>query len=374
MSVNWEWVATDAQLVDVMAAASGQHSVAIDTEFMRTNTFFPEVALLQICFGDTAWLIDPLAISDTAPISALFQNEQVLKVLHSASEDLEVFDQWLGVLPAPLCDSQKAAALLGKGFGMGYRTLVAMECDIDLPKGETRSNWLQRPLTDAQCDYAALDVIHLYALWHKLEQELHEAGRLEWLVDEGRVATDCRVTDGSDYYKRIKSGWKLDRRQLACLQMLSSWRETKARERNKPRSWIIDDQAVLQIAQLLPQSLNALRSSEVTLPDQALRRYGEDLVDVVAAAASLDESELPERMPAPLPTEFRGRAKALKSRARAIAQSLNLAPELLLQSKDYDILLRESIGQVVDVPAHWHGWRAHIVIEPLREFLAGADT
>ena len=199
MSVNWEWVATDAQLADVMAAASGQHSVAIDTEFMRTNTFFPEVALLQICFGDTAWLIDPLAISDTAPISSLFQNEQVLKVLHSASEDLEVFDQWLGVLPVPLCDSQKAAALLGKGFGMGYRTLVAMECDIDLPKGETRSNWLQRPLTDAQCDYAALDVIHLFALWHKLEQELHEAGRLEWLVDEGRVATDCRVTDGSDY-------------------------------------------------------------------------------------------------------------------------------------------------------------------------------
>jgi len=211
-------------------------------------------------------------------------------------------------------------------------------------------------------------------LWHKLEQELHEVGRLEWLIDEGRVATECRITDGSDYFKRIKSAWKLDRRQLACLQMLSNWREAQARERNKPRSWIIDDQAVLQIAQLLPQSLNALRGSEITLPGQALRRYGEAIVEVVAAAANLDESLLPQRMPAPLPAEFRGRAKALKSRARVVAESLNLAPELLLQSKDYDILLRESIGQVVDVPAHWHGWRAHTVIGPLREFLAGADA
>lgn len=372
--MNWEWVATDAQLAEVMVAASQQHSVAIDTEFMRTNTFYPEVALLQICFGDTAWLIDPLAISDTGPVSALFQNEQVLKVLHSASEDLEVFDQWLGVLPSPLCDSQKAAALVGKGFGMGYRALVAMECDIDLPKGETRSNWLQRPLTDAQCDYAALDVIHLYALWHKLEQELREAQRLDWLIEEGRVATECRITDGSDYYKRIKSAWKLDRRQLACLQMLSSWREAKARERNKPRSWIIDDQAVLQIAQLLPPSLKALRSSQITLPGPALQRYGDALVAVVAKVAAIDDSLLPQPMPAPLPAEFRGRTKALKSRARVIAESLNMAPELLLQSKDYDILLRESIGQVIDVPAHWQGWRAHTVIGPLREFLAGADT
>ncbi|MEP0202644.1 MAG: ribonuclease D [Halioglobus sp.] len=374
MSVNWQWVADDAQLADVMAAANQQQSVAIDTEFMRTNTFYPEVALLQVCFDDVAWLIDPLAISDTSPIRALFQNDNVLKVLHSASEDLEVFDRWLGVLPEPLCDSQKAAALLGKGFGLGYRALVAMECDIDLPKGETRSNWLQRPLTDSQCDYAALDVIHLFALWHKLEQDLRAAGRLEWLIDEGRIATGHRVTDGSEYYKRIKSAWKLDRRQLACLMMLSRWRETQARARNKPRSWIVDDQAVLQIAQLLPQSLTSLGSSEFTLQSQALRRYGEDLIQVVAEAVALDESALPQRMPAPLPAEFRGRAKALKSRARVIAESLNLAPELLLQSKDYDILLRESIGQDVAVPPHWNGWRAPTVIEPLRDYLSGGDT
>jgi len=371
--MSWQWVAHDAQLAEVMAAASANKSVAIDTEFMRTNTFFPEAALLQICFSDTAWLIDPLTITDSTPIKALFENPHVVKVLHSASEDLEVFDRWLGVLPAPLCDSQKAAALLGKGFGLGYRALVAMECGIDLPKGETRSNWLQRPLTDSQCDYAAMDVIHLFALWQKMEQELHAAGRLEWLVDEGRVATECRVTDGSDYYKRIKSAWKLDRRQLECLQMLSRWREDQARKRNKPRGWIVDDPTVLQVARLLPDSLNALRIGEFTMADQDLRRYGEAIVEVVAKAEAVDESLLPPKMPAPLSAEYRGRTKALKSRARVIAESLDLAPEILLQAKDYDILLRESIGQEITVPAHWLGWRANTVIGPLREFLAGGD-
>ena len=373
MNVQREWVDSDAKLADLVAQASHQQNVAIDTEFMRTNTFFPEVALLQVCFGDTAWLIDPLAISDTGPIRALFQNKDVLKVLHSASEDLEVFEQWLGVLPAPFCDSQKAAALLGKGFGMGYRALVAMECDIDLPKGETRSNWLQRPLTHAQCDYAALDVTYLYALWQKMERELRDMGRLEWLVDEGRVATEHRVTDGSDYYKRIKSAWKLDRRQLACLQMISSWRETEARVRNKPRSWIIDDQAVLQIARAMPQSPAELQGGEIALQHQALRRYGAAIVEVVDSAAALDESCLPQRLPEPLPPESRARIKALKSRARVIAESLDLAPELLLQSRDYEALLRESAGQDVQVPAHWLGWRAHVVIGPLRDFLAGAN-
>jgi ribonuclease D len=151
---------------------------------------------------------------------------------------------------------------------------------------------------------------------------------------------------------------------------VSSWREQEARSRNKPRSWIIDDQSVLQIAQMLPQTLEEL-GSQVTLHSQAMRRYGEALVEVAIAAGSLEESQLPERLPAPLPPEFRGRAKALKSRSRVIAQSLGMAPELLLQARDYDLLLRESIGQDVDVPPHWLGWRAETAIEPLREFLAG---
>ena len=151
----------------------GVDVVIVDTEFMRRNTFFPQVALVQLCFSGggadgTAWLIDPLCIDDPEPLARLLEDPAVTKVLHSASEDLEVFQSWLGVLPRPLFDTQKAAALAGMEFGMGYRALVLALCEEDLPKGETRSDWLQRPLTESQCHYAAQDVSWLLSVYRLL--------------------------------------------------------------------------------------------------------------------------------------------------------------------------------------------------------------
>ncbi|MFU8764790.1 MAG: ribonuclease D, partial [Haliea sp.] len=218
--MEWELIESDAALRDLLAAHAGAEAVAVDTEFMRTNTFYPEVALVQLCFGAKAWLVDPLPLTDLEPLRALLRDPRTVKVLHSASEDLEVFERWLGVLPEPLFDTQRAAALVNHGFGMGYRALVLDFEGVDLPKGETRSDWLQRPLTASQCEYAAQDVAHLLPVWRKLQGLCLAQNKLDWVLGDGADTLQAFRAETPNFAPRIKSAWKLDRRALGRLYAL----------------------------------------------------------------------------------------------------------------------------------------------------------
>lgn len=373
--MTWELIESDAALRQVLEQGAGSDVVIVDTEFMRRNTFYPQVALVQLCFpsgtdSEKAWLIDPLAIEDPSPLADLLTDPEVVKVLHSPSEDLEVFQNWLGVLPQPLFDTQRAAGLLGQGFGMGYRALVQEICDVDLPKGETRSDWLQRPLTESQCEYAAMDVNWLSPVWRKLHKSCVEQGKLDWLLADGVDASGVLATAAGDYYKRIKTAWKLSSRQLGALVAICDWREQTARSKDRPRSWIIDDKACMQLAQVDPGSWSELKAG-VDLPPPAQRRYGEVLLEILAAQRNVPEAELPPRLPGPLNAGQRDRLKKLKERSRKLAEGLGMAPEILLPGKDYELLLREAAGEDIRVPPHWEGWRLDKVISPLRDALAG---
>ncbi|MCB1706117.1 MAG: ribonuclease D [Halioglobus sp.] len=372
--MNWQLIESDAALQHLLSQMTGSKVVMVDTEFMRRNTFYPEVALVQLCFvGDeagskTAWLIDPLTIEDTTPLAALFTDAAVLKVLHSASEDLEVFQRWLGVMPQPLFDTQRAAALLNIGFGMGYRALVQEICGVDIPKGETRSDWLQRPLTASQCEYAGLDVTWLLPVWRELYGQCERRDRLQWVLADGQDATATLGTDVDAYHKRIKTAWKLDRRQLGILSAVCKWREATAKSRDKPRGWIIDDPTCLWLALHDPDSTAALSDCQ-EMPPQVIRRYGEEILDVLAAQRTMDDARLPALLPPPLTAPQRDQVKRLKSQVRRMAAKLAVAPEALLASKDYELLLREAAGEEVDAPIQWQGWRRQVVLEPLRHFL-----
>ena len=375
--MDWQLIESDAELVELLARGADADVVVMDTEFMRRNTFFPQVALVQLCFvsgaaSGTAWLIDPLEIKDPEPLATLLTNPSVIKVFHSASEDLEVFQQWLGALPDPLFDSQRAAALVDLGFGLGYRALVDSICDIDLPKGETRSDWLQRPLTQSQCEYAAQDVIWLVKVYEHLISLCHDNERFDWVLQDGRDAASSLASNSNEYYKRIKNAWKLDSRQLARLIAVCDWRERTARLKDKPRSWIIDDKACLRLAQENPQDYADLKA-RVEMPPPALRRYGSSLLELLEGQGEPPESELPQRLPGPLDAAQRKQIKSLKQAVRTIAGELAMAPEVLLQARDYEALLRESEGHVVSEPLHWQGWRRERVIVPLRNLLAAGE-
>ena len=364
--MSWELVRTDDALEDLLALASEADAVAIDTEFMRRNTFFPQVSLLQMCFSDKAWLIDPLAIKELGSLVDFIVNPQVVKILHSASEDLEVFQQWLGVLPEPMFDTQRAAALLGRGFGMGYRTLVSDMCGVELDKGDQRSDWLQRPLTQSQCEYAAQDVTHLFSLWPALRDEAQSQGKTEWIYSDARDAGSTLASAAGGYFKKIKSAWKLDSRQLAALIAVCDWREDTARKRDKPRGWIIDDKACFELAQSGPTCHDELQP---LLPPPAMRRYGDTLLALLAQQDSLAESALPAKLPPPLSGEQRGQLKKVKQHGRSIAEALGMVPEAVLPSKDYELLVREAGGETVATPDQWIGWRKDCIVAPLRESL-----
>ena len=358
---SFHWVRDDKALEDMAALIAQQSFVAVDTEFRRRDTFYPEVALLQLAAAGQCWLIDPLTITDTKPLQALFGQTNLVKVLHSASEDLEVFERWLGVLPRPIVDTQKAAAMLGMGFGLSYRDLVRDLLRIDVAKDETQSDWLIRPLTQAQCQYAMQDVTFLAQCWPILEARAEACGHLPWILEE----SGGMVTGGRGPLAKFKSAWKLSPQQLAVLLDLIDWRESQARRRDRPRNWILHDKVIQDIAKKIPTSMPQLADSE-GMPAGVLRREGKQLVALIAAACERALSDPPTAIPAPANSRVRKLAKSLTPAMASLASELGMNVEILMPSRELEMLASFATGEgLLPRPAHWQGWRHSAVIKPL---------
>jgi ribonuclease D len=363
----YQGIDNNQQLAELVQRLGHSATVIVDTEFMRRDTFYPQAGLIQLCFSadpEQAWLIDPLPITDFAPLIGLFANPAVEKVVHSASEDLEVFQRLLGQQPLPLFDTQRAAAFVGLGFGLGYRALMLETAGIEIAKDETRSDWLRRPLTESQLSYAATDVVPLLPVYEQLRQRLLDVERLQWVLDDGAAAARAAGEATAPTYLRIKSGWKLPQRQLAVLRGLCDWREDRAQQLDKPRSWIIKDPLCLEIARSSPQTVDELRAI-TDMPHATVRKQGHRIIEVVSTALALDDSQLPPLLPPPLDASQRGRLKLLKQAAAAIATDWGLASEVLLPAKDYELMIRLGSGESVEAPERWSGWRQQSVVQPL---------
>jgi ribonuclease D len=373
--VDFELV-TDCEALSALLDRFGADDVVVvDTEFMRRDTYYPQAALIQLCFpGDpgTAWLVDPLEVDDFSPLRQLFDDSGVIKVLHSASEDLEVFQKFLGVLPRPLFDTQRAAAFAGLGFSLGYRALVEAVIGLELAKGETRSNWLARPLSDAQLEYAAADVIPLLPVYHHLREKLDGLGRSDWVLEDGATAITEATAPPAPSYLKVKSAWKLKPRQLATLVMLCEWRDERARKLDKPRSWILSDKVCLAVAQSLPATSGQLRGVS-DMPQAVVRKQGDVILDIVESARAMQDSELPAAMAPPLDAAQREQLKQLKKAAAELARGWQVEPAALLPAKDYELMVRLASGEEVERPERWSGWREKTVVEPLLDLVGTGD-
>jgi ribonuclease D len=367
LKVHYELIDRSEALADLVARFSDSDAVVIDTEFMRRDTYYPQAALFQLCYPaapDTAWLIDPLAVTEWEPLRALLLDTSTMKVVHSASEDLEVFQTFLGCQPAPLFDTQRAAAFVGLGFGLGYRRLVEQLTGAALDKDETRSDWLKRPLSAAQLDYAAADVVPLLPVYQELYARVVAAGRLEWILEDGAAAAAAAAAPPAPSWRKVKSAWKLPPRQLAVLQEVCEWRDNRARKLDKPRSWILPDKLCLALAQRCPVSEAQLRSIP-EMPPAVVRRQGSVLLDVIARAQSLEDSELPQPLSRPLDASQRNTLKRVKQAAAELAGEWQVEPEVLLPAREYELIVRLGCGESVSEPASWNGWRRSTLIEPL---------
>lgn len=371
MANDIHWILDDASLARHCAAWQAQPFVALDTEFMRVDTFYPIAGLLQVSAGEGAYLIDPLRIDDWQPFAALLEAPNVVKVLHSCSEDLEVFLRLTGSLPAPLFDTQLAAGYLNLGFSMGYSRLVQALLDIELPKGETRSDWLQRPLSELQVRYAAEDVLHLVEVYRALMARLAPQ-KVEWIIEDGAelVANLGREVAPEDAWREAKLAWKLSRQQQAVLRALCAWREREARARNQPRNRVLREHSLWPLARTQPDNLVALARIEDMHP-KTVRQDGETLLKLIREAAALPPEQWPEALPEPLPVEASALLKKLRAVGQREGERLDIVPELMLRKKTLEALLKSGYPHgPYQLPDSLRGWRRELMGQALLDCLA----
>ncbi|WP_444945677.1 ribonuclease D [Microbulbifer sp. VTAC004] len=358
------WVDSSEQLAALCTEWRRQRAVALDTEFMRSRTFYPQPALVQVGDGKYCYLIDNLAIEDLQPLRDLLLDAAVTKIMHSCSEDLETLECLLGAVPEPIFDTQIAAAMSGMGAGLGYAATVRELLNIELPKSETRSDWLQRPLSEAQQSYAALDVAWLPVLYGVLLKRLEGYGREGWLQEDcAALVIAARSPQAPElYYKKVKGAWRLRGKQLAALQDLCAWREREARVLNMPRNHLLKENICMALAQQLPRHKGAL--SQAGFEGRALREHGDSLLQVISQA--VQRSDMPARLPQPLNRQQGEVLKQLRQHLSIIAEREGLPAEILIRKKELETLVQ---ARKPELQGRMCGWRAKVVGEPLLDVL-----
>lgn len=371
--MNYQMIIDDAALKAACDAAGRVSAIALDTEFVRTRTYYPQLGLIQMFDGEHVVLIDPLTINDWSPMRDLLVNKEVTKYLHAGSEDLEVFLNTFGVMPDPLVDTQILAAFCGRPMSWGFAAMVEEYTGIALDKSESRTDWLARPLTQRQCDYAAADVWYLLPIAHKLLAEADGSGWLPAALDECNLMKQRRqeVTDPAEAWRDITNAWQLRTRQLACLQLLADWRLRKARERDMAVNFVVREEHLWSVARYMPGSLGELDG--LGLSGSEIRFHGSTLLGLVEKAKALPDDALP----APLLNlmdmpGYRKVFKDIKALVQEISTEQGVSAELLAS--------RRQINQLLN--AHWQlkpqatqpelisGWRGKIMADRLAALLA----
>lgn len=370
MKIESEWVKDESRLNELIIQWQSQKVIALDTEFVRTRTFFPIIGLLQVADSKGCYLIDPLAIKNRETIKRLLEDPETIKVLHACSEDAEIFVQHYGAKSVAMFDTQIAAGVLDIGFSIGYANLAHDILDVEIPKEETRSNWLQRPLSEGQMEYATRDVFYLYRLYQKMAADLETIGRKDWVFeDTQRMIVAANPLEENQYYLKIRQGWQLRGEKLWLLQQLAKWREAVVKDIDIPRSRLLKDATLFEIAQTRPNSIYRLRQIRDIQP-KIVSRHGEEIIALVMKSSGIAKTEYPERIIGPIKKEASYLVVAAKEFLVEKAEHLNIPGALISKKKDLEKLI---VSGMYDgnfkLPEYYFGWRHDHVGLPLMEHL-----
>ena len=345
---------------DVLAAfskrAAGYDFVTVDTEFLRETTYWPKLCLLQAATLDEAVLIDPLAPGlDLSPFFKLLANDKVRKVFHAARQDIEIFVKLTGKVPANIFDTQVAASVCGFGDSVSYDNLVRSITKVELDKSSRFTDWSARPLTEKQKVYALADVTHLRDVYAALVKQVDDTGRWDWVEDELAVLESIHtyVVQPEHAWERLKARLAKPR-DVAALKALAAWREQRAQDTDQPRSRILKDDALIELAMqrpVTPEAFDKLRAVQ--------RGYGrssaaQELIALIKDVEALPKNELP-----PAPERYRGPSPKgavgdlVRVLLKAVSEEHGVAARILATSDDIDALV---LDDEADVPA-LHGWR-----------------
>ena len=288
------YLSTHAELAQFCELASAAKVIAVDTEFLRERTYFPKLCLVQVAAGDHIAAIDPILIEDLSPLAALFEDPSVTKVFHACGQDLEVLLDGMGVVCAPVFDTQLAAAFLGLRQQVSYASLVESYCGVRLAKAESLTDWSRRPLDPEQLTYAEDDVRYLPGIYERMMAELVEKDRLSWVAPEMDALCDLSHIrrDPRESYLRLRRAGSLTRRQLAVAREVCAWREETAARRDLPRKWVASDEVIVEVCKCTPTTLDRLRRIRGT--DQIGEREARGLLEAVARGAACPADECPK--------------------------------------------------------------------------------
>ncbi len=350
-------ITTTEALSDACSRLSQHPFVTVDTEFLRETTYYPKLCLIQMAGPDPsdAFLIDPLAEGiSLAPFMALMSDRDVVKVFHSARQDLEIVWNLGGIVPEPLFDTQVAAMVCGYGDSVSYEQLVNDLAKAKVDKSSRFTDWSRRPLTDSQLTYALSDVTHLVKVYEALMAQLQKNGRLVWLAEEMSILTSPETyqADPENAWRRL-AGRLRKPKEVAVLMEVAAWREREAQARDVPRGRILKDDAMIDIATSAPRNVEALGRLR-SIPNGFERsRTGADILEAVERGLARDPSTVA------MPERSRGRGSTgavvdlLKVLLKAVAEQEGVAPKIIATVEELEAIAESDTANVPSL----HGWR-----------------
>jgi ribonuclease D len=353
-------IETNEALVAFLAELAGAPYLALDTEFLRDQTYYPKLCLIQVAAPGIEAIIDPLAPGiDLKPFYELIARPDIVKVLHAARQDIEIFFLQGGVLPDPLFDSQIAAMVAGFGDAASYETLARKIAKVEIDKSARFTDWSHRPLSKRQLEYALADVTHLRVIYEWLKARLEKTGRAAWVAEEVAALQDPALyrLDPELAWKRLKPRTS-NKRFLAILAALAAWREREAQARDIPRGRVLKDEALTEIGAHPPESAEALERIRAVPKGFANSKLGKGLMEAIAAGqtaappegALTENRERRRREPSPAVVDL------LKTLLRLRAEAAGVAPRLIANAEDIERLAAnddEGVGALT-------GWRNEV--------------
>ena len=357
---HFKLITEDSALAEVCAFARQQSAVALDTEFVRTRTLYPQLGLVQLYAGDEVALIDPTTIQDFSPFIALLADDYVTKVLHACGEDLEVFQHTFQQLPQPMCDTQVMANFLGFANSPGFATLVQQYFQIEIDKGASRTDWLARPLSDTQLRYAAADVWYLLPLYQQMQAQLAQTEWQSAVKNECEFLLNKRAHSGKDpdtAYFAIPNAWKLNSLELMRLKILAKWRMQEAMKRDLALNFVVRSENLWAVAKYTPKSTSALL--ELGLSSSEVRIHGKKLLQLLEQVKRIDPKDYPpmiQRLTDDL--RYKTALKALQQKLKEITPE-NLPQELIASRRSLENLMKWHWLNTTkeDLPELLQGWR-----------------
>lgn len=367
-----ELIESNEQMDALLTQLDGVTLIAVDTEFFRETTYYPQLALVQIATDSLVACVDPLAFDARAALKKLLLDNAITKIFHSCSQDLEVLFYYLGAAPHAIYDTQIANALLTEHHQIGYAALVENELGTALDKSQTRTNWLQRPLTDKQIDYAGDDVLYLYQLQKILDDKLQQAGRKTWFEEESKklISDDNSFqVDTDSLWKRVKGATRLNRNKLAVAQAIAIWREQLAQQKDRTRRKILADDIVVDLAYTSPDNVADLERC-IGNKYRFSAQEKQQLLDAIKTGLQTPSELCPDNRFNALDSEQKGTLKSLQQLINNKAEELGISPAILSSRKELEQLILTHDQAETPTLNILQGWRRQNIGQQLLEKLS----